>query len=521
MRKLAVLTAVVFLFGVAGFAMADDPLLQANNNDLVGAKGGSAVNDSSNVGNTNNVPIGNDQVKNVPGAAANDQSIAAKDNLNNNKVSDIANDKSNTANNNDLVKGGAAANDKSIAVKDTLNNNDLFSNNKTTVSGSANEVKEGGQLANNGGTNVKQEAGHITNVLVEPNAIPIDKSDSSVADSNNSDTSVGDKSLGANSGGSKNFSDNKTAEAEKGSAATVNGNAAVDSRDQSTHIKTDTEAEKGSVASTNNSGYVTLDKSTTINVSNVGLALQNSALSGKVEDNKLEVGGPRVDVDTKAGNAKTSAKSGKAESDEAKTGSAFAGSASKSKSGATGAAAFGGSASGGNSAGALSGSGSESEAASGVSAPGAAAAAGAGSGLGSEGAAAGSSQEAEATAKSDDSKAKSSAGAIAKDGNSKNSSEAEAKSGSSGSKSKADANSGNAISKATSGSASSGDAAGGAAYGSTVNASTVFTTGNNNFSTGSFNGVASFNVNTGVGSLQQSSINVNAVVGGSAFGGTK
>ena len=79
MKKLAVLTAVVLLFGVAGFAAAEqgggnnnndhqnqDPAIQANNNDLVGAKGeqAAAANDGSlavNVAVDKDVNIDKDQ----------------------------------------------------------------------------------------------------------------------------------------------------------------------------------------------------------------------------------------------------------------------------------------------------------------------------------------------------------------------------------------------------------------------------------------------------------------------------
>ena len=56
MRKFAVLATFVFLFGIAGFAMAED--LDVSGNDLVGAtKGGTAVNDSFASGNTLNTEI--------------------------------------------------------------------------------------------------------------------------------------------------------------------------------------------------------------------------------------------------------------------------------------------------------------------------------------------------------------------------------------------------------------------------------------------------------------------------------
>ena len=123
---------------------------------------------------------------------------------------------------------------------------------------------------------------------------------------------------------------NSTVDASHGSAATVNGNASVDSRDQSTHTYVKSEAEDGSLSAINTTGAVTLDKS--INISNVGLALQNSDLSGDVKDNKLIVGGPEATSITKSGTTKSgSADTGSARSGEAKTGSARSGQAETGK----------------------------------------------------------------------------------------------------------------------------------------------------------------------------------------------
>jgi len=121
---------------------ADDMSLAAkdnlNNNDV-------AVDNSNIVEDNLNGPIANDVQ--VADQAANDQSIAVKDTLNDNQVgndnqtaeqaandgslavgdvSDIANDKSVNTTGNDVQTADQAANDQSIAVKDTLNNNTLY-----------------------------------------------------------------------------------------------------------------------------------------------------------------------------------------------------------------------------------------------------------------------------------------------------------------------------------------------------------------------------------------------------------
>jgi hypothetical protein len=534
MKKLAVLTAVVFLFGVAGIAAAfqpggfnQDPLIEANNNDLV--KGG---------------------------AAANDQSLAVNDSLNNN---DIANDS---------VKGGAAANDQSIATNDSLNNNDLFSNNETaaasnggqaTVDGNNTKVEadKGGQAANNGGTNVSQKAFAIVNELPGSG----DSYDYSQA---NPDSSVGDKSIGANSADAKNFSDNP--EADDGSQLLQGGGTQTMNKADdggivatgSNNSFTKNEADKGGMINTgegnlnkvtNEGKYAAQNASQDIKETNVkadgfgniaaygdvltmkaekggvavgpGSAASFTEMKGEVKGNFITFGYNEANAKADSGDADTGkndsgwAFTGKADSGDADTGkndsgSAFSLSASKSKSGAAGAAAFGESKAYGNNAGALGGSKSKSDAD--------AVAVDAISLFGG----------ADADADSD-SKSFSANVAVAKDGDSKNYSKADADSGSSNSKSKADATSGNVASgAATSGYADSGDAesgyvASGAATSgaATATAGTItnsFATGANTMSAVSFNGLGNFHMDSSVGSLTQQSINVNAVVGGNAFG---
>jgi hypothetical protein len=476
MKKLAVLTAVVFLFGVAGFAAAEqgrgsDPSLEANGNELVGG-GGTNANDGG-------------------------TAVAVKDTLNGNTtLSNNTTDISKTVDVNKEV---------------TINKTEDSFNKKTEDSFNTKVQGNGGQAANNGGTNVNQEAFFIENDLPGSHATTTTNATGSnptttttlgagaVNGSNSVSTTTGAVANGTNANtgafyqgaNAKNNSDNPSA--DDGAQQAIGGGS-------NTMVKS--YAEEGSLSAINTTGAVTLDKSTHIDIKNVGVALQNTDLSGKVEDNKLIVGGPQATSITKAGEAKSiAANDGKAESDEAKTGSAFAASASKSKSGAAGAASFGYSKAYGNGAGALGGSKSESEAT--------AVAVDAISLFG----------KADADANSDDSNALSANVAVAKDGDSKNVSKADADSGDSGSKSKADSKSGSAYSAAANfGKAKSGDATGGDATSAAVTAYTNFTTGNNRLSDISFNGIGQFNPNTGVNSLSQQSVNVNAVIGGNVAG---
>ncbi|MGA8752406.1 hypothetical protein [Candidatus Deferrimicrobium sp.] len=514
MKKLAVLTAVVLLFGVAGFAAAEyqgnnndhqnqDPAIQANNNDLVGAKGEQA-------------------------AAANDGSLAVN-----------------------------VAVDKDVNIDKDV---DITKIDKST------EVKaeEGGQAANNGSTNVKQEA------LLIKNELPGSGDTNSTTDSHNTTTTTtttskntGNDAIGADSAGAKNYSDNP--EAENGSQLLQGGgsqtmNTADDGGIVATGAGsvTKNEADKGGMINTgagnlnkvtNEGKYAAQNASQNITETNVaadgfgniaaygsvltqkaedggiaaapGSAVSKIDLQGSVEHNDIRFGGDVTSV-TKSGEAKSIASNyGKAESDEAKTGDAFSISKSKSKSGFAAAVSLGGSKSGGgNGAAALGGAFSESEAnATGAALP---YVDGNVETLSSNrDRHSGQSQDpggVEAT--SDESNAFSANGAAAKSGDSRNYSNADADSGSSKSESESEAKSGSAYStaanfgKAKSGDATSGDATGAATY--QVNR---FTTGTNNLAfSGSYNGVGTFNANSGVNALNQSPISINAVVGGNVAG---
>jgi len=372
MRKLAVLTSLVFLFGIGTFAMAEDPAP---------------------------VPV-------------------------------------NEVNGNDIVQAGdAAANDggTAVVVKDNLNGNSLFSGNSasSTHTASATFTK----------TENETEDSYNTNNSVDEstNTFGVSKAAfGSAANVGSGSANVDAEyhvpgevvSTSTSSNNSKSNADNynkQEVEAEgKGNAATMTGNATADSRDQSTHTKVEAEAEEGSLAAINTGGSILYDKSTTITISDIGLALQKNELKGEVEKNVLIVGGPEAKSITVSGETE----SGETESGEAKSGATLSGAKSKS-----GSAAFAGAS--GDGATADANSGSESRATS-------------------------------------------------------------------------DATGGSA----TSGSATGGSATGGFAQGAAASATTTFTTGANDFSTGSFNGIATFNVNSGVNSLQQSPISINAVVGG-------
>jgi hypothetical protein len=567
MKKLAVLTAVVLLFGVAGFAAASqndqggrgdqnqDPAIQANNNDLTGAQtGGTAVNDSLASGNT----------------------LTA----------------------NDTVKGGAAANDESLAVNRSLNNNDLFSNNKTaaakeggqaTVDGNNTKVEadKGGQAANNGGTNVKQEAFLIKNDLPGSHPTTIDDRDTStvgavttlgaaavngagsvsagaalaVANGANANTGAFYNNQGA---GAKFKSDNPSAD-DGSQLLTGGGSQTMNTADDggivatgSNNAFTKNEADKGGMINTgsgnlnkvtNEGKYAAQNATQNVTETNVkadgfgniaaygnvltlkaedggiaaapGSAVSKIDLQGSVEHNDIRFDGEAVSV-TKSGEAKSVAvNKGKAESDEAKTGSAFTASSSKSKSGFAAAVSLGGSKSGGgNGAAALGGAFSESEAtATGAASP------GIDGGFptisSNRGRQSGQGQDPSGVeATSDESNAFSANGAAAKSGDSRNYSNADADSGSSKSESEAESKTGSAFSTAANfGKAKSGDATSGTATGAAARVNNSFTTGRNSLDfSGSYNGVGTFNANSGVNALNQSPISINAVVGGSVAG---
>jgi hypothetical protein len=508
MKKLAVLTAVVLLFGVAGFAAASqsdqggrgdqnqDPAIQANNNDLVGAKGEQA-------------------------AAANDQSIAVNV-------------------------------DKTVNVNKSV---DVTKIDKST------EVKaeEGGQAANNGGSNVNQEALLINNEL--PGSHPTTTTTTTTSTSTSKNT--GNNAIGADSANAKNYSDNP--EAKDGSQLLQGGGSQTMNKADDGGIVatgagsvTKNEASDGGMINTssgnlnkvtNEGKYAAQNATQNVTETNVkadgfgniaaygnvltleannggiaaapGSAVSKIDLQGSVEHNDIRFDGNATSV-TKSGEAKSVAvNNGEAKSDEAKTGDAFSISSSKSKSGFAAAVSLGKSKSGGgNGAAALGGASSESEA-SATSSPVPYLDGGIGLTSQSQDHRQGQSQDPSSVeATSGESNALSANGAIAKSGDSKNVSEADATSGNSSSKSEAEAKSGSAYStaanfgKATSGTATSGNATGAAA--SMVNR---FTTGTNNLAFGgSFNGVGTFNANSGVNALNQSPISINAVVGGNVAG---
>jgi hypothetical protein len=460
-------------------------------------------------------------------------------------------------------------------VNRSLNNNDLFSNNKVaaakeggqaTVDGNNTKVEadKGGQAANNGGTNVKQEA------LLIKNELPGSGDTNSTTDSHNTTSTAttkntGNNAIGADSGGAKNYSDNP--EAEDGSQLLQGGGSqTMNTADDggivatgSNNTFTKNEADKGGMINTgegnlnkvtNEGKYAAQNATQNVTETNVkadgfgniaaygsvltqkaedggiaaapGSAVSKIDLQGSVEHNDIRFGGDVTSV-TKSGEAKSVAvNDGKAESDEARTGDAFSISKSKSKSGFAAAVSLGKSKSGGgNGAAALGGAFSESEAtATGAASP---YVDGNTSGFLSNNRdhKSGQSQDpAGVEATSDESNALSANGAIAKSGDSRNYSNADADSGSSKSESESEAKSGSAYStaanfgKAKSGDATSGDATGAATY--QVNR---FTTGTNNLAFGgSFNGVGTFNANSGVNALNQSPISINAVVGGNVAG---
>src|SRR3972149_2401795 len=370
MKKLAVLTSFVFLFGVGSAAVADT----VNYNDIVQA-GGAAANDGG-------------------------EAVAVSNNLNENQLgrnNSYTSSKSFTLN----------ASSTETEVEDSYNT-DNSKDSSTNTFGVSKAAFGSASNVGSGSANVASEfhaKGEVVNTSTSSNA-------------------------------SKTNADNynkQEVEAEgKGNAATMTGDAFADSRDQSSHTYVEADAEEGSLAAINTAGDITLDKSTTISISNIGLALQKNELEGKVEHNVLIVGGPEAVSVTKSGETE----SGETESGEAKSGATLSGAKSKS-----GSAAFAGASGAGATAGAHSGS------------------------------------ESRATS---------------------------------------DATGGSA----TSGSATGGSATGGFAQGAAASATTTFTTGANDFSTGSFNGIATFNVNSGVNSLQQSPISINAVVGGGGAAGS-
>ena len=384
MKKLAVLTAFVFLFGMGSAAMADT----VNYNDIVQA-GGAAANDGG-------------------------EAVAVSNNLNENQLGS-----NNTETNSNSFTLNATS--QKTEVKDSYNTDNSKDFSTNTAGGS---FAAFGSAANVGSGSAEVNNNHVPG-----------ETDARNLSTNNSKSNA------------DNYYNKQKVEAEgTGNAATMTGDATADSRDQSTHTKVKAYADDDSIAAINTTGNITLDKSTTISISDIGLALQQTELKGKVEHNDLSVGGPVAVSVTKSGKTESGATS----SGDANSGATFSGAGSES-----GSAAFAGAASGSKEDGLLdSFSSKDSEE---------------------------SAAPATATASS-----------------------------SSGSSADSSAQGGNA----QSGNAQGGNAQGGNATGATASASTTFYTGANSFSTGSFNGLGSFNVNSGVSSLQQSPISVNAVVGG-------
>ena len=442
MKKLAVLTAVVFLFGFAGFAAADDhgsqdPAVQANGADIVGG-GGTNANDGG-------------------------TAVAVKDNLNGNTLGSNNTEtetetKTVTVTKNDASTNTKTETEESFNTKNVTVNKTEDSFNKSTEESfnkiTSVEAEKGSQAANNGGTNVKQEAFIIKNELPgSGDSIDARSTTTTTTDSHATGTgSTGNNSIGSGSAGAVYVGEDANYQ-EAGAQYKSNNNIADDGSQQvvGTGSNVKASAEEGGIASVNNTGAITLDKSTTITISDIGLAIQKTELEGKVEDNKLIVGGPKAVSVTKGGEGEA----GKAESDDAKSGKAVSVAKSKSGSGAFAGASGGSDPKDHNGGFPTFGRNDENE-----------------------------DSAAGATADADsDSKSKATGGSAA---------------------------TGAANSTAT----NNGIGTGGAATSEAVTAYTNFTTGNNNFTTGSFNGIGGFNVNSGVGSLNQSMINVNAVVGG-------
>jgi len=412
MKKLAVLTSLVFVFGISTFAMADPvtpppapaPVSQVNGNDIVQAEG----------------------------AAANDggTAVAVKDNLNGNSV--LSGNSSSTSN-----TATATFTKNKTEVEDSYNT-DNSNNDSINTFGVSKAAFGSASNVGSGSANVAAEyhvPGEVTNTT---NNTPGANSSKSNADNYNK----------------------QEVEAEDGSAATMTGDASVDSRDQSTHTKVEAEAEEGSLAAINTTGNITYDKSTTITIKDIGLALQKNELKGEVEKNVLIVGGPE---------AKSITKSGETETGDVKSGKAKVGDTESEAKSKSGSGAFAGASGGSKGPAPVQNESFVSKA------------------LGQNGGDTSADPAAPATAS------------------------AESHSGSS-------ADSSATGGSAQSGNAQGGDAEGGSATGAAASASTTFYTGANSFTTGSFNGLGSFNVNSGVSSLQQSPISINAVVGGSVAG---
>jgi hypothetical protein len=397
MKKLAVLASLVLLFGMGTSAMAEDP-----------PPAPAPVNEV----------IGNDVVT-AGGAAANDggTAVAVKDNLNGNSL--YSGNSSSTTN-----TASATFSKTKNETKDSYNTNNSV-NESTNTFGVSKAAFGSASNVGSGSANVDAEY-HVPGEVT-----------STSSSSNNSKSNA------------DNYNKQEVEAKGTGNAATMTGDATADSRDQSTHTEVVADADDGSIAAINTTGNITLDKSTTITISDIGLAIQNTELKGEVEHNDLSVGGPV---------AVSVTKSGKTESEDTTSGDARSGatfSGAKSKSGSA----------------ALAGARNES----GIF-----------------------------TLFTEEPK---------DEENSSSSASASAES-SSGSSADSSAQGGNA----QSGNAQSGNAQGGNATGASASASTVFYTGANSFTTGSFNGLGSFNVNSGVNSLQQSPISVNAVVGGNVGG---
>jgi len=551
MRKLAVLTAFVFLFGMGSFAMAEVPAPcceQTNNNDLVGAaKGGANVNDSSGVNQTttttkdnlngNSLLSGNTatETTSVDKSAGAGQSAATtggtavglKDSANGNSLlsgNKSAEDSFNKSTEDSFnkstkieveskaSKGSASTNIGDATVIDKQFNVEVDARNLHVageVAGSPNSSVTLGKSAVNGSNSISAEAEEGAQQAIGGGSNTMNKADDGgiVATGTGAPTVNMAKEGGVNNTGSGNVNSVKASGkyAPVGSNQTVNEyNNDAEKGSNAGNYNAIVEASKGSIATT--TGNVAKEGGIAMAP---GSAVSTTELRGSVKENEVsfEFGG--VKTITKSGstgsskayggNAKAKDANSKAESEG---GFALSGSASKAV--GAGAGALGGSTSGAG-AGALGGALSGAET---------------GGALATE-SVPGGSANADADAKS---KALSANGALA---GSKAVSENEAQAeNNSESNSTANANggqasSGKAINKAIGGDAQSGQTGGsGTANGASASQANIISTGNNNFAfSGNFNGIQGAVIQTtGYNNMIQAPISINAVVGGSVAG---
>jgi len=427
MRKLAVLTSLVFLFGISTFALATDGVVtEMSGNDIVKA-GGAAANDGGDAVAVQNVLNGNSAF------SGNELGVT---NTSKSESTIIRND-----------------------PKDSYNT-DKSTNDSTNTIGASGAFAGSASNVGGGSATVNSEFHVPEEVYTEVKGTPTTGSNNNKTNSDQS-----------------NSNNRYEVEVEDGdgNAATMKGDATVDSRDQSVDTDVSADAEESSIAAINTTGTITLDESLHVTVKDIGFAMQTNKTEGSVSHNQLKIDGPKADSKTQSGKTESGkADSGKADSGNTTSGNTESNAVSISGSSA-GAAAVSVSKPAPpaepvkeNSLNDLLSLGDD-EVVTSDPAP---------------------SAHADATAGST---SHSGSGSDAKGGN---------------------AQGGNALS----GDADSGEAKGGNATGDTATATTTFATGTNDFGTGSFNGLGSFNVNSGVSSLQQSPVRINAVVGGSVAG---